>query len=206
MGGFGIPAARTICATARARSRNAGVAGVDGIGVLIASRGVIGPAIGVALVVAPEVGAASVPQADRTRPIRTTAGPKYAQHLAARRMGIMLIKTRGYDESLHWPSWAEYPPAPARHQATRSGATDDDVYPSVMRLLQTTRVQRQVQQPEHPPAERSCRAKLLCDHLSAAFASRSARNWSSSSKSTWMTCCSCSGGMSHWVHFSPSAR
>jgi hypothetical protein len=74
-GGFGIPAARTACATARARSRNAGVAGADGISVGSASRGVVGLAMGVAIGVAPEVDAASVPHADRAKPMKRRQAP-----------------------------------------------------------------------------------------------------------------------------------
>ncbi|GAB2663556.1 hypothetical protein GCM10009743_44960 [Kribbella swartbergensis] len=50
--------------------------------------------MGVAIVVAPEVGAASVPHADRAKPIRTTAGPKCARHLAPRLTNLMLGETR----------------------------------------------------------------------------------------------------------------
>jgi hypothetical protein len=110
-GGFGIPAARTACATARARARNAGVAGADVICVGAASRGAVGWVMGVA-VLAPEVGAASFPHAVRVRAMRTTAGTKYAGHLAPRLMGMMLSGRAASGESLHWPSQAEYPLAP----------------------------------------------------------------------------------------------
>ncbi|NIK55720.1 hypothetical protein BJY22_001437 [Kribbella shirazensis] len=111
-GGFGIPAARTACATARARLRNAGVTGPSGICDLTASRGTVGRVAGVALL-APEAGATSFPHAANVRTARTTAGTKYLQHLERLMRTILNRRSsptnRWVPESCAHPGKISYP-------------------------------------------------------------------------------------------------